>query len=59
MAYFLISHSGLNGIWLSITITSICKGIVIYLWYKLYTKYGKTFKNISLSKPLSDDKIMV
>lgn len=59
MAYLLIPHYGLNGIWLSITISSIFKGIVIYIWYKLYIRYSHTFKDIDLSKPLSDDKIMV
>ena len=44
MAYFLIPHYGLNGIWLAITISSIFKGTVIYLWYKIYIKYSNTFK---------------
>ena len=26
----------LNGIWWSITISSICKGIVLFLWFRLY-----------------------
>ncbi len=59
MAYFFMEYYGLNGIWLSITISSVFKGLVIYLWFKLYIKNNDTFKNIDLSNRLSGDKIMV
>lgn len=59
MAYFLIRHYGLNGIWLAITISSIFKGIVIYFWFKLYIRSSEIFKNIKLSKSTFDDKIIM
>lgn len=43
MAYFLSFNLGygLNGIWTALTISSILKGIVITIWFKLYiTKKG-------------------
>lgn len=43
MAYLLIPIYGLNGIWLAITISSVFKGIVIYIWYKLYIRNSSFF----------------
>lgn len=38
MAIILSSYLGLNGIWWSITISSICKGIVLCSWFLLYQR---------------------
>ena len=40
IAYLLMAVPalGLNGIWWSITGTSILKGIILYIWYKLFRK---------------------
>lgn len=38
MAYALIPHFGLNGIWMAISLSSIFKGIVIWGWFKLVIK---------------------
>jgi putative MATE family efflux protein len=40
LAYFLVSFPlfGLNGIWLSITLSSVLKGIVLALWYLRFQK---------------------
>lgn len=45
MAYLLIPIYGLNGIWLALTISSVFKGIVIYIWYKLYIRKSYFFKS--------------
>jgi putative MATE family efflux protein len=44
MALFFTKEYGLNGIWLAITISSILKGMVLYIWFKLYIKGSETFK---------------
>ncbi len=51
MAYIFIYqfNLGLNGVWLSITISSILKGIVIYVYYIIYIKRNSVFKHIKLS----------
>lgn len=38
MAMLLSGYLGLNGIWWSITISSICKGIVLCLWFLFYQR---------------------
>ncbi|QVK18235.1 MATE family efflux transporter [Mycoplasmatota bacterium] len=59
LAYFFIRFYGLNGIWIAISISSILKGVVIYIWFKLYIRNSTLFKNIDLSKAYSSDKIKV
>lgn len=44
MAYFFIEYYGLNGIWLALTISSIFKGTVIYLWFKIYIRNKEIFR---------------
>lgn len=44
IAYLLIKFYGLNGIWLALTISSIFKGTVIYLWFKIYIRNKEMFK---------------
>ena len=34
---------GLDGIWWSITISSIFKGIVLFIWFRHYLKKGVSF----------------
>lgn len=38
LAYLLIVKYGLNGIWLAISISSILKGTVLFIWLKIYEK---------------------
>lgn len=59
MAYFFIRYYGLNGIWIGISISSVFKGVVIYIWFKLYIRKSHIFKNIDLSNDLTNDKIKV
>ncbi|SFD29551.1 MATE family efflux transporter [Clostridium uliginosum] len=44
MALVLIKPFGLNGIWISISISSVLKGIILYLLYM--TKVRKEYKNV-------------
>lgn len=59
MAYYFIKMYGLDGIWLAITISSILKGLIIYIWFKLFIKRTSVFKSINLANDNIDDKIMV
>ncbi len=59
MAYYFIKYYGLDGIWISITISSILKGLIIYIWFKLYISITPAFKKINLANDNFDDKIMV
>lgn len=43
MAIYLSNIYGLNGIWFAITISSILKGTILYLWFKLYIDKDKRF----------------
>lgn len=38
LAMYLANHMGLMGIWLSISITSVVKGIILTIWFKTTTK---------------------
>lgn len=40
LAIFLSSHFGLIGVWISISITSILKGIVLYVLFKIHIRKG-------------------
>ncbi len=45
LAYYLSEYTtlGLNGIWWAITISSVFKGVVIYLWFKVIVKTSPEF----------------
>ncbi|MGL5086048.1 MAG: MATE family efflux transporter, partial [Clostridium sp.] len=47
IALVLINYLGVNGIWWSISISSICKGLSVYLIYKL--KIGKEYGDVKCS----------
>lgn len=47
LALILINYLGVNGIWWSISISSICKGLSVYLIYKL--KIGKEYADVECS----------
>lgn len=52
MAYLLMSFPslGLNGIWLSITISSIMKGVVLSLWYQVFRRRLESGKDRAIRK---------
>ncbi|MDF2698712.1 MAG: mepA 1 [Haloplasmataceae bacterium] len=50
MAYIFTQFFGLNGIWIAITISSNLKGLVIYIWFKLYIRNKEEFKHTHLSR---------
>jgi Na+-driven multidrug efflux pump len=37
---------GINGIWWSITISSMLKGVILYIWFEIYLKKGIIPNNI-------------
>ena len=47
MALVFTRYLGVNGVWLSISISSMCKGIISYLIYKF--KIWKEYKNVTCS----------
>ena len=47
LALILTNYLGVSGIWWSISISSMCKGVVAYLVYKL--KIWKEYKNVTCS----------
>jgi len=59
MAYGLIILYGLNGIWMAITISSIFKGIVIYLYYIRFIKRSDTFNQLDMSNTSLSDEVVV
>lgn len=52
MAYFLmqVPALGLDGIWLSITVSSIFKGLILYLWYRSFIRMVESGRNHSVRK---------
>lgn len=44
IAYLLVEYFGLNGIWWAISLSSILKGIVLWIWFKIYLKHTKDFE---------------
>ena len=42
LAILLSSYIGLNGIWWALTVSSITKGLVLYIWY------NRTAKSLSI-----------
>ena len=57
MAYLFIRYFELNGIWMAITISSILKGSIIYLWFKIHIRKNKVFKKIDLNPVLDAEKM--
>jgi len=60
LAYLFITYYGLNGIWLAITLSSILKGTILYIWLKFYLKFNFHLNNEEdLSNILNNDTICV
>ena len=46
LAFILAKYMGINGIWWSITISSMLKGVILYIWFEIYLKKGIIPNNI-------------
>lgn len=46
LAFILAKYMGINGIWWSITISSMLKGVILYIWFEIYLKKGIIPNNV-------------